>query len=564
MYKRAGRAHDSGGIASTPEGGAAMECPACPRPDWHIPDSWISSPLEWLYQRYLAIDANFRLSNRFSRSTEKSDPCLNDGRAYMISAVQFEAYLKELDKDKDGNDIEQINPIFSVLFDAAQVVLEKTRTFVVPNFHLYAHKFWCFCRHNFLYTPGVAQTDGEGCERVWAGTNGAQGSIRESGVGAWRDMMDDICQAWNQKKACGLGTYNDYEEHKRGASIGVHALQDILDLTALVINDTHDKYKKFSKRLERWDADGQKGKDCPYEHTLPTLPELTRRAESEVDLVTAPKRAQRSEEILLAPHTSASAISPATGTLADKDPVQAEGAGASADLAQGMGAGGVGATSGETATASTWAREPHDRRLSFEREALLQELADVEANEERVKWLMLGMKLEDDRQRLKSDAPNDSPDVKASREDALYEALLRFRKEQDRHMPGFLVTLPTEWRDPREEDATKTPLSMLRRGRWVEKLGALSIWEMRVRLANMDGLLDELRLSLRLRVALNKQGALLVDGRWVVSDDAGGRYCGDVGGRPYSRGRGKTRSPCTSPATLFASMGFLMHCTSER
>lgn len=104
-----------------------MECPACPRPGWNIPDSWATSPLQydlssvratlrsmlttwirWLYRRYLAIDANFRLSNRFSRSTEKSDPCLNDGRAFVISAKGFEAYLDKVERDKEGHDKEKV------------------------------------------------------------------------------------------------------------------------------------------------------------------------------------------------------------------------------------------------------------------------------------------------------------------------------------------------------------------------------------------------------------------------------------------------------------------------
>ncbi|VDC05319.1 unnamed protein product, partial [Peniophora sp. CBMAI 1063] len=579
MYKRAGRAHDAGGIAGTPAGGAAIECPACPRPGWNIPDSWISSPLEWLYRRYLAIDANFRLSNRFSRSTEKSDPCLNDGRAYVVAAAEFEAYLKEVDKDKDGNDVEQpvscsrfnaitevnqkggrglrttgvagcfcarhdfwmpcgcgwltkgerysvidyivcrvhswigvrmvvysydiscqwsvnfahrlrnINPAFSVLFDAAQGVLDKTRTFLVPKFHLYAHKFWCFCRYNFSYTPGVAQTDGEGCERVWSGMNGGQGSIRESGVGAWRDMMDDMCQAWNHKKACALGS--TLTKNMKEALQQAYMHCDIYtDLTTVIKTDALDKYVEYSGKLEKWDAAGQKGKDCPYEHTLPdvSLPELTRRAETEVDLVAAPKTAPREISELVSPNVDASCS-------------------AAQNLAQDGGSCNQAAADGDvTSDENAKVREVEDRRLRAERERLRQDLADVEENEERVKWLMLGMKIEDDRQRLKSDAADDSPDVKASREDALFEALVSFRAQQDRFMPGFLATLPTEVRDPREEDSHKTPLCMPSgvSASWRTRFGALTVWESRVRLANMDAALDELRRTLRLRVALNK------------------------------------------------------------
>ena len=38
--KRGGRAHDPAGIAATPPGALAVECPACPHPGKNLPDNW--------------------------------------------------------------------------------------------------------------------------------------------------------------------------------------------------------------------------------------------------------------------------------------------------------------------------------------------------------------------------------------------------------------------------------------------------------------------------------------------------------------------------------------------
>lgn len=40
MAKRAGRGHDPGGISTTPPGGLALLCPACPQPDINLPQGW--------------------------------------------------------------------------------------------------------------------------------------------------------------------------------------------------------------------------------------------------------------------------------------------------------------------------------------------------------------------------------------------------------------------------------------------------------------------------------------------------------------------------------------------
>lgn len=46
MLKRAGRGHLVDGPATTPPGGLAIECPACPQPGQNLPVWWKTVPLD--------------------------------------------------------------------------------------------------------------------------------------------------------------------------------------------------------------------------------------------------------------------------------------------------------------------------------------------------------------------------------------------------------------------------------------------------------------------------------------------------------------------------------------
>ena len=44
MLKRAGRGHIDGDPDSTPDGGLAVACLACPQPNCNLPPGWESAP----------------------------------------------------------------------------------------------------------------------------------------------------------------------------------------------------------------------------------------------------------------------------------------------------------------------------------------------------------------------------------------------------------------------------------------------------------------------------------------------------------------------------------------
>jgi hypothetical protein len=77
--------------------------------------------------------------------------------------------------------------------------------FLVPKFHLPAHRPACQSSYSFNLTPRVRRTDGEAPERGWSNTNALSASTKEMGPGSRRDTLDDHFGDMNWKKICGLG-----------------------------------------------------------------------------------------------------------------------------------------------------------------------------------------------------------------------------------------------------------------------------------------------------------------------------------------------------------------------
>lgn len=82
---------------------------------------------------------------------------------------------------------------------------EDTVTFLIPKFHLPAHKDLCHSLYSFNLTTYVGRTDGEAVERGWAFVNGFASSTKEMGPGARRDRLDDVFGDYNWRKITILG-----------------------------------------------------------------------------------------------------------------------------------------------------------------------------------------------------------------------------------------------------------------------------------------------------------------------------------------------------------------------
>ncbi|KAK6997424.1 CxC2 domain-containing protein [Favolaschia claudopus] len=100
--KRAGRGHVENGLRTTPRGGLAVDCWACPDPARNLPDGWEKVAPEWrfLYMLILALDANFRLKNRI-RANEHQDPSLGSGLGYFVESTGYKTHIKNYVAEED-------------------------------------------------------------------------------------------------------------------------------------------------------------------------------------------------------------------------------------------------------------------------------------------------------------------------------------------------------------------------------------------------------------------------------------------------------------------------------
>ncbi|KAJ7058598.1 hypothetical protein C8F01DRAFT_945247, partial [Mycena amicta] len=103
LLKRRGRfGHDGCRGSDTGVGELAIRCPACPRPGVNLPANWENAPAEdmCLYVIFIAMDACFRLKRRMV-SSERRDPALGGGWAYMVETAPYRAYLLTMTDQKE-------------------------------------------------------------------------------------------------------------------------------------------------------------------------------------------------------------------------------------------------------------------------------------------------------------------------------------------------------------------------------------------------------------------------------------------------------------------------------
>ncbi|TFK79058.1 hypothetical protein K466DRAFT_469378, partial [Polyporus arcularius HHB13444] len=79
--------------------------------------------------------------------------------------------------------------------------------FVVPKFHVSAHKPECQSVYSPNYVPYTARFDGEHVERLWSFLNPSASSLKEMGPGARKETLDDLCAFNNWRKTVKFGEY---------------------------------------------------------------------------------------------------------------------------------------------------------------------------------------------------------------------------------------------------------------------------------------------------------------------------------------------------------------------
>ena len=90
--------------------------------------------------------------------------------------------------------------------DNAKHLDDKIVAWMVPKFHLAAHRQECCANFSLNYEPGARRRDMEGLERTWFGLQGG-GSTKDQGPGFWSDTMDDKFGHWNWSKLIRLSMF---------------------------------------------------------------------------------------------------------------------------------------------------------------------------------------------------------------------------------------------------------------------------------------------------------------------------------------------------------------------
>lgn len=79
--------------------------------------------------------------------------------------------------------------------------------FLIPKFHLPAHKIDCHYQYSFNYERNVGRTDGEAIERFWSTHNFLSGSTMRMTPGSRADTLNFHFNDWNWKKTCKMGEF---------------------------------------------------------------------------------------------------------------------------------------------------------------------------------------------------------------------------------------------------------------------------------------------------------------------------------------------------------------------
>jgi len=70
----------------------------------------------------------------------------------------------------------------------------------IPSWHINGHGDGCWTNFNLSYMEGAGRTVSEDIKTTWAGTNQLAPSVREMGLAARHDTLNDQWNGWNFRK----------------------------------------------------------------------------------------------------------------------------------------------------------------------------------------------------------------------------------------------------------------------------------------------------------------------------------------------------------------------------
>ncbi|KAJ6456814.1 hypothetical protein C8R47DRAFT_1227696 [Mycena vitilis] len=232
--KRAKHGHCVGGARATKQGELALKCRACPQPGWNLPENWeqIDPFYRYIYFIFLAVDANFRLSNR-NVSSEVADPILGDGLGYFCKREGEDGYKAHIAKHVNEQEVSSCSG-FQAMFQAlsrrgngigdlqlgerhcnmdfliASVSMALNLLWVIISYDIacqYAIRFWDrMSKMPAGMHPKVTRDNlwWKGVEQNWAFSNGAAASTRLMGPGSRHATLEDIFSYHNYDRVLAM------------------------------------------------------------------------------------------------------------------------------------------------------------------------------------------------------------------------------------------------------------------------------------------------------------------------------------------------------------------------
>ncbi|KAG6809276.1 hypothetical protein H0H92_000837 [Tricholoma furcatifolium] len=171
---------------------------------------------------------------------------------------------------------------------ADKTLNNRQLVYLVPKFHLQAHRQECQVQFSFNFLRHVGRTDGEAPERGWAAVNAVANSTKEMGPGSRRDTLDDHFGDYNWRK---IMTFATTLRRKAEEAIK-YRIDQTLAFEQFTAGLPEQYTEQWRQLVEAWERDGNSNN--------PFAPKVEKISENAVRL----ELALEDEARLLAPLTS--------------------------------------------------------------------------------------------------------------------------------------------------------------------------------------------------------------------------------------------------------------------
>ncbi|KAI0682315.1 hypothetical protein BC835DRAFT_1311595, partial [Cytidiella melzeri] len=313
--KRSGRGHDPTGVRGTQSGDLTVKCPACPMPQYNLPDNWnaVTDDLKdpalgsgWGYfvedEKYCTYLRNITDKNNISTctgfaalmhsNTKWSKGYTTTGVAMCVCAQHgfiLPHTVADLQKGKRYCNIDYVfasaylqgprNVQKVVSYDIAcqwePRLAERLQNlpahvqigipsgsirYAIPKYHFMGHKSKNHHKFSLNVMPGVGRTNGEEIERNWSRHDATSASVRKMGPGLCHDMLEDHFSWANWLKFTGLVARRSHTRagktlHRRLTAATKDCAKYMQLYNDFKQDRSEDNVTRWTEEVQKWEND---------------------------------------------------------------------------------------------------------------------------------------------------------------------------------------------------------------------------------------------------------------------------------------------------------------------